>query len=100
MQGQLIPIAEVMQMLRIHSRAKWYKRLEQHGIQVVEYENQDYLSAEDVQVLQKMQQVYKPFADVIGEQNLDLTVAEQARTAKFLEQIGLAVRSETLPFTD
>lgn len=100
MQGQLIPVAEVMQMLRIHSRAKWYKRLEQHGIQVVEYENQDYLSAEDVQTLQKMQQVYKPFADVIGEQNLDLTVAEQARTAKFLEQIGLAVRSETLPFTD
>ena len=43
MQGQLIPVAEVMQMLRIHSRAKWYKRLEQHGIQVVEYEKQDYL---------------------------------------------------------
>lgn len=55
MQGQLIPVAEVMQLLRIHSRAKWYKRLEQHGIQVVEYENQDYLSAEDVQVLQEMQ---------------------------------------------
>lgn len=100
MQGQLIPVAEVMQMLRIHSRAKWYKRLEQHGIQVVEYEKQDYLLAEDVRALQKMQQAYKPFTGVIEEQNLDLTVAEQARTAKFLEQIGLAVRSETLPFTD
>ena len=100
MQGQLIPVAEVIQLLGIHSRVKWYKRLEQHNIQVVKCENQDYLSAEDVQALQKMQQVYKTFADVIGEQNLDLTVAEQARTVKFLERIGLAVRSETLPFTD
>lgn len=100
MQGQLIPVAEVIRLLEIRSRAKWYKRLEQHGIQVVEYENQHYLSAEDVQALQKMQQVYKPFADVIGEQNLVLTVAEQAKTVKFLERIGLAVRSETLPFTD
>lgn len=100
MQGQLIPGAEVIQLLGIHSRVKWYKRLEQHNIQVVKCENQDYLSAEDVQALQKMQQAYKPFADVIEEQNLVLTVAEQARTVKFLEQIGLAVRSETLPFTD
>lgn len=96
----MIPVAEVIQLLGIHSRVKWYKRLEQHGIQVVEYENQDCLAAEDVQALQKRQQAYKPFADVIEEQNLVLTVAERAKTVKFLERIGLAVRSETLPFTD
>lgn len=100
MQSLLIPVTEVMQLLGIHSRIKWYKKLEQHDIQIIKDENLEYLQIEDAQFLQQLQQQYETFSNVIKQCDPSLTVAEQTRAVKFLRLVGLLVRSEDLPFTD
>lgn len=100
MQERFVSIPEAMRLLDLHSRVQWFKRLQKHGIEVVQRDGADCIAQKDIAALQEMQKQYTPLEILYEQNHFALSPVERMQTAKFLLRMGLVTQSEHLPYTD